>query len=100
MPDGSESDVLFDVLAARQLGMRELLAREIAGLAERERLVFTLYYYEELETAEIARLLGETASAVLQLHTSVLSRLKIRLADAEALATELESRITAHGHLQ
>jgi RNA polymerase sigma factor for flagellar operon FliA len=35
--------------------MRELLADAIADLPERERLVFTLYYYEELETSEIRR---------------------------------------------
>jgi hypothetical protein len=45
-----------------------------------ERLVFTLYYYEELETSEIALVLGETALAVLQLHVSALGRLKARLA--------------------
>jgi hypothetical protein len=37
-------------------------------LTERERLVFILYYHEELETSEIAFVLEETLFAVLQLH--------------------------------
>jgi len=100
MHDGSQFDILLGVFAARRLRMREFLAREIADLPERERLVFTLYYYEELETSEIARLLGETSSAVLQLHTSVLNRLKIRLPEVEKLAAELESLVTGPSHLQ
>lgn len=61
--------------------MRELLAKAIANLPERERLVFTLYYYEELETSEIALVLEETLFAVLQMHVSTLDRLKARLED-------------------
>jgi RNA polymerase sigma factor FliA len=44
----------------------------ILSLAESERLVFTLYYYEELTTEEIALVLDETASSVTQLHASAL----------------------------
>ena len=83
MDDGSQSDSLFARLGARRFGMRELLADAIADLPERERLVFTLYYYEELEASEIALILEETLSAVVQLHVSALGRLKARLADAE-----------------
>jgi DNA-directed RNA polymerase specialized sigma24 family protein len=83
MDDGRQSDFSFAKLGARRLGMRELLADAIADLPERERLVFTLYYYEELETSEIALVLGETLFAVVQLHVSALGRLKARLADAE-----------------
>jgi RNA polymerase sigma factor FliA len=83
MDDGSQSDSLFAKLGAGQFGMRELLADAVADLPERERLVFTLYYYEELETSEIALLLGENLLAVLQLHASALGRVKARLADPE-----------------
>jgi DNA-directed RNA polymerase specialized sigma24 family protein len=66
---------------ASRLGMRELLADAIADLPGRERLVFTLYYHEELETSEIALVLGDTVFAVIQLHVSALRRLKARLVD-------------------
>jgi len=81
MDDGRQSDFSFAKLGARRLGMRELLADAIADLPERERLVFTLYYYEGLETSEIALVLEETLFAVVQLHVSTLGRLKARLAD-------------------
>jgi DNA-directed RNA polymerase specialized sigma24 family protein len=100
MYDGIQSDSLFAAVAAFRFGMHELLANTIADLPERERLVFTLYYYEELETSEIALLPGETSSAGLQLHASVLSRIKARLADAEKQATDAELRVTPHSHLQ
>jgi DNA-directed RNA polymerase specialized sigma24 family protein len=78
--DGRRFDFLFAKLGARRLGMGELLADTIADLPEGERLFFTLYYFEELETSEIALILGETVFAVLQLHVSALVHLQGRLA--------------------
>jgi DNA-directed RNA polymerase specialized sigma24 family protein len=72
MDDGRQSNFLFAALGDA-----------IADLPERERLVFTLYYYEELETSEIALAIGETRFAVFELHASSLRRLKARLADPE-----------------
>jgi DNA-directed RNA polymerase specialized sigma subunit len=77
--DGRQFDFSTAKLGARRLGMRELLADAIADLPERERLVFTLYYHEELETSEIALVLGETIFAVLQLHLSALGLLRAQL---------------------
>jgi hypothetical protein len=64
--------------------IRGRLTAAILSLCESERLVFTLYYHEGLTTQEIALVLGETVSAVLQLHVSALTALKARLADPEA----------------
>jgi RNA polymerase sigma factor FliA len=86
MDDRSQSDFLFAKLGALRFGIRELLANAIANLPERERLVFTLCYYEELETSEIALVLGETLLAVLQLHASALGRLEAQLANPEPAA--------------
>jgi RNA polymerase sigma factor FliA len=58
---------------------RELLADAIARLPEREKLVVTLYYYEELTLREIGEVLGVTESRVSQLHTKAVLRLKSRL---------------------
>jgi RNA polymerase sigma factor for flagellar operon FliA len=60
--------------------IQDRLTAAIFSLCERERLVFTLYYYEELTTEEIALLLDETASRVAQLHASALLGLRARLA--------------------
>ncbi|MGH3025034.1 MAG: RNA polymerase sigma factor WhiG [Gaiellaceae bacterium] len=64
--------------------MREALGDAIARLPEREKLVVTLYYYEELTLREIGEVLGVTESRVSQLHTKAILRLKARLAGAAA----------------
>ena len=56
--------------------MREALADAISRLPEREKLVVTLYYYEELTLREIGEVLGVTESRVSQLHTKAILRLK------------------------
>jgi RNA polymerase sigma factor for flagellar operon FliA len=59
--------------------IREALGEAIARLPEREKLVVTLYYYEELTLREIGEVLGVTESRVSQLHTKAILRLKARL---------------------
>jgi RNA polymerase sigma factor for flagellar operon FliA len=66
--------------------LREALADAIARLPEREKLVVTLYYYEELTLREIGEVLGVTESRVSQLHTKAVLRLKARLAGSTARA--------------
>ncbi|HUZ14663.1 MAG TPA: RNA polymerase sigma factor WhiG [Gaiellaceae bacterium] len=64
---------------------KETLAEAIALLPEREKLVVTLYYYEELTLREIGEVLSVTESRVSQLHTKAVLRLKAHLASAGAL---------------
>ena len=59
--------------------LREELGDAISRLPEREKLVVTLYYYEELTLREIGEVLGVTESRVSQLHTKAILRLKARL---------------------
>jgi RNA polymerase sigma factor FliA len=59
--------------------LREALGEAISRLPEREKLVVTLYYYEELTLREIGEVLGVTESRVSQLHTKAILRLKARL---------------------
>jgi len=66
--------------ALSQTELREAIADAIARLPEREKLVVTLYYYEELTLREIGEVLGVTESRVSQLHTKAILRLKARLA--------------------
>ena len=49
--------------------MKEILARAVNRLPEREKWVVTLYYYEAMTLAEIGRVLGVTESRVCQMHT-------------------------------
>ena len=61
-------------------------AESIAALPEREKIVITLYYYEELTLREIGDVLGVTESRVSQLHTKAILRLRSRLAGVQARA--------------
>jgi RNA polymerase sigma factor for flagellar operon FliA len=65
-----------------QTELKEALGEAIARLPEREKLVVTLYYYEELTLREIGEVLGVTESRVSQLHTKAVLRLKARLSGA------------------
>ena len=60
---------------------RRQLAEAIAQLAERDRIVVTLYYFENLTLAEIGRVLGVTESRVCQLHTRAVLRLRTKLVE-------------------
>lgn len=58
----------------------ELLRDEIMRLKERERIVLTLYYFEELKLHEIAKVLGLTESRVSQIRSKALLTLRGRMA--------------------
>ncbi|MGZ4441363.1 MAG: RNA polymerase sigma factor WhiG [Gaiellaceae bacterium] len=74
--------------ALQQTELREAMADAIARLPEREKLVVTLYYYEELTLREIGEVLGVTESRVSQLHTKAILRLKARLGGSPAAVRE------------
>ena len=82
--DTQGPDPLF---ALGQTEMREAIGEAISRLPEREKLVITLYYYEELTLREIGEVLGVTESRISQLHTKAILRLKARLAGTPARAS-------------
>ena len=59
--------------------MRDLIAQALDELSERERLVLTFYYYEELTLREIGEVLEVTESRVCQIHTKAIFRLRAKL---------------------
>lgn len=55
------------------------LAAHLEKLTEKERLVISLYYYEELSQKEIAEVLELSEGRVSQLHSQALLKLKVKM---------------------
>lgn len=62
-------------------GFQQALANAIMGLPERERLVISLYYDEELNLREIGEVLNVSESRVSQISTQAVLRLRSRLSE-------------------
>jgi RNA polymerase sigma factor for flagellar operon FliA len=73
IPSRPEDDPLFRYLDAE---MRQRLTQAIGDLPERERLVMTLYYYEELTMKAIGTILGVGESRVSQMLASAVLHLR------------------------
>lgn len=58
---------------------KEILIRLIKSLEERDRLIISLYYYENLNYKEIADTLGITVSRVSQIHSKIMKEMKEKL---------------------
>jgi len=76
VPGSPEEDPLFRCLEGE---MKQHLMDAIDELPEKERLVLTLYYYEELTMKEIGLTLGVVESRVSQIHSSAVLRLRSAL---------------------
>lgn len=59
--------------------VKRILVETIESLPEKERLVITLYYYEELMLKEIAQVLGVSESRVSQIHSKVIGKMRLKL---------------------
>lgn len=62
-------------------GFQQALANAISSLPERERLVISLYYDEELNLREIGEILNVSESRVSQISTQAVLRLRARLSE-------------------
>ena len=70
-------DTPFDEFDRAEI--KSLLADAISKLNEKEQLVVSLYYYEELTLKEIGEVLNLTESRICQIHTAILNKLKSKL---------------------
>jgi RNA polymerase sigma factor for flagellar operon FliA len=62
-------------------GFQESLVNEISNLPEKEKLVMSLYYDEELNLREIGEVLSVSESRVSQIHSQAIKRIRSRMAD-------------------
>jgi RNA polymerase sigma factor for flagellar operon FliA len=74
-----ESDSPLEMLS--DSNMRSALIGAIDQLPERERLLMSLYYEQDLNYREIGNVLGITESRVCQLHRQAITRLRGQLKD-------------------
>jgi RNA polymerase sigma factor for flagellar operon FliA len=81
VPARPDEDPLFRCLRGE---LEERLTEAIANLPDRERLVMTLYYYEEMTMREIGLALGVVESRVSQVHASAVVHLRGALRDLAA----------------
>ena len=82
---GTFADILEDVnsenpfASLKLMETRHVISDTISSLPEKERLVISLYYYEDLNMKEIGGILGITESRVCQIHTKAVMRLRSKL---------------------
>ncbi len=78
----SREDIMEEIRAGSPLNLlvnmeiKEKLKNAIDELPEKERLVLSLYYYEELTMKEAGRVMDLTESRVCQLHAQAVLRLR------------------------
>ena len=82
---GTFADIIEDVQSENPFASLKLnetkhvISDTISSLPEKERLVISLYYYEDLNMKEIGNILGITESRVCQIHTKATGRLGAKL---------------------
>jgi RNA polymerase sigma factor for flagellar operon FliA len=76
IPDAPQMDPFF---VFHKSEIRNMLGGAIDALPKKERLVVSLYYFDELTMKEIGKVLGVNESRVSQLHTKAMLRLRTKL---------------------
>jgi RNA polymerase sigma factor for flagellar operon FliA len=93
LPNAPEDTPFFRCMRSE---MKELLARVIAELPEKEQQVLALYYFEELTMKEVGAILGIGESRVSQIHSLAVVRLRSRL--EELMTTGKAARAAQAGN--
>jgi RNA polymerase sigma factor for flagellar operon FliA len=74
--DDNARDSLFAVHSSE---LQDIMVQAIEALPDKEKLLISLYYYEELTMKEIGQIMGYTESRISQLHTQAMYRLRYKL---------------------
>lgn len=79
MTEGMSAKIQGPLESLMEGDIKRILATAIESLPERERLVMSLYYDEELNLRETGEVLGVSESRVCQIHSQAMLRLKARI---------------------
>ena len=93
LPNAPEDTPFFRCMRSE---MKELLAKAVADLPEKEQQVLSLYYFEELTMKEVGAVLGIGESRVSQINSLAVVRLRARL-DEMMTATKPAARAAQAG---
>jgi RNA polymerase sigma factor for flagellar operon FliA len=74
-----DEDTDSPLVSAEKADMKRILAEAIEELPERERVILSLYYWDELTFKEIGKVLNLSESRVSQLHAKALLLIKAKL---------------------
>ena len=77
-----ENSTLDDITPEKKVlknEMKKILTEAIGELSERERIVISLYYYENLNLSDIAKVLEVSVQRVSQINSKAVSKLKSRM---------------------
>lgn len=80
IPSREEKNALDEIVDNEKI---EIIFNFLKSLPERERLIITLYYYENLKFKEIGAILELSESRVSQIHSSVIKKLKLKFKELE-----------------
>jgi RNA polymerase sigma factor for flagellar operon FliA len=67
--------------------LRESVVAAIEALPEREKMMMSLYYEQDLNLREIGAVMGVSESRVCQIHSQAIARIRSRLRDRAWLPT-------------
>jgi len=95
LPGTENDEPLFRCLKGE---LRQRLAEAVETLPEKERLVISLYYHEELTMKEIGLVLGVVESRVSQIHTSAVLKLRGVMSDLGAEKTTIHNKVKRGSH--
>ncbi len=76
IPDASKMDAFMVFLKSE---VQEMLTKAIEALPDMERLIASLFYYDELTLKEMETVLGISEARLSQLHTKAMLRLRGKL---------------------
>ena len=94
LPSAENDEPLFQCLKGE---LRQRLIDAIETLPEKERMVLTLYYYEELTMKEIGLTLGVVESRVSQIHSAAVVKLRVAMADLGAEKAAVKNKAAKKG---
>lgn len=90
-----DSTTLSPTDATEKKELLTMLSSAIDRLPERERILLSLYYTEELTMKEISKVMDVSESRVCQLHTQALVRLRVAFANPGLASRKLKATVSS-----